>query len=198
MIDDLLIVGLDEAGVGPGFGSLWASAVYLPSPIDGLKDSKVLSVKKRLHFRELILKYAWVGVGEVNSVEIDSLGMAECRRLVFERALQDFEDKYRTRPSSLRIDGTIFREWKGIPFELHVKGDSKFPDISAAGIIAKTTRDLQIQGWCDSDPELNRKYDILSNKGYLTPKHILGIQQYGMVDLHRKTFHCKKIDYSFS
>ena len=43
------MLGLDEAGVGPGFGNLVACAAYLPEnhDITGLADSKKLSSKKR-------------------------------------------------------------------------------------------------------------------------------------------------------
>lgn len=190
---DTCLVGLDEAGVGPGFGSLWAAAVHIRRRMDGLKDSKSLSAKKRSDLRRLIFEHAWVGLGEVTTGEIDTLGMSECRKLVFERALQNFEETHDRLPTKIIVDGTMFRAWKSIPFELHIKGDTKFSEISAAGIVAKTSRDSQIEVWCQKDPELIRKYDILSNKGYFTPKHILGIREYGMGDLHRKTFVCKQI-----
>ena len=46
-----MIVGLDEAGCGPAFGSLWAAAVHLPRPLAGLADSKKLTERKRLALR---------------------------------------------------------------------------------------------------------------------------------------------------
>ena len=43
-----MIVGLDEAGVGPAFGSLWAAAVVIPNneEFQGMKDSKRMNEKK--------------------------------------------------------------------------------------------------------------------------------------------------------
>ena len=44
-----MIAGCDEAGAGPGFGDLIASAVILTTPIEGLTDAKQLSETNVMH-----------------------------------------------------------------------------------------------------------------------------------------------------
>ena len=73
-------VGLDEAGAGPGLGSLWAAAVSLTADVDGLADSKKLTERKRDHLRSVLLESSHYGLGEVTCTEIDEMGMAEARR----------------------------------------------------------------------------------------------------------------------
>ena len=188
----MVVVGLDEAGAGPGFGSLWAGAVYLKSEITGVDDSKRLSERKRNLLRPKIEEGSHYGLGEVTSTEIDELGMAEARRLVFERALDNYVERNGPEPTFLEIDGTIFRPWKRngvvVPYRLTPGGDALYPCVSAASILAKTTRDAQIIQLCKEHPELNERYDLCANKGYLSKRHMDGIQTYGMTDGHRRSF----------
>ena len=158
------VVGLDEAGAGPAFGSLWAAAVHLPVPIDGLADSKKISHRRRVALREQIVASAHWGVGEVTCTEIDTFGMAEARRLVFERALDDYASRHAT-PARLVVDGTIFRPWRGVPYECVPRADATVPCVSAASILAKTTRDAQVEEWCDADSTLDARYALRANKG---------------------------------
>jgi ribonuclease HII len=67
-------------------------------------------------------------------------------------------------------------------------GDNKYTSIAAASILAKTERDKYIEELCKENPELVERYDINSNKGYGSKKHMDGIKQYGITKWHRKTF----------
>ena len=71
-----MIAGCDEAGAGPGFGDLVASAVILTTPIEGLTDSKKLSEKKRDAYFKQITESCIFGIGNVSNVEIDQHGLA--------------------------------------------------------------------------------------------------------------------------
>lgn len=189
-----LVVGLDEAGVGPGFGSLWAAAVHLPTQLDGVADSKRLSAKTRQRLRETLLTSALYGLGEVTAHEIDTLGLGEARRLVFDRALDDFATRHPP-PDRIVVDGTLFRPWRAVPYECVPRADATNPHVSAASILAKTSRDAQVMAWCDEDASLDTKYHIRSNKGYLSAGHISGIVEHGFTDRHRRTYRIKGVHY---
>lgn len=183
--------GLDEAGVGSLMGDMVAAAVVLYPDFDtfGIKDSKKMTEKSRAKMYELIMKNAYVGVGIINNSEIDSLGMAKCRRLVFHRAL----DNLPILPDSLIVDGTLFENYKNIPFQCIPQADNKYFCVSAASIIAKHTRDTMIIKLCDDNPELSEKYNWKKNKGYCTKEHQQRIKEYGPCKhIHRMSFEpCK-------
>ena len=76
-----MIVGVDEAGCGPAFGDLVASAVILPDDcsIEGLADSKKLTEKKRNALFKKITSpenNCAFGIGVVSNIEIDTNGLA--------------------------------------------------------------------------------------------------------------------------
>jgi ribonuclease HII len=189
-----MLVGLDEAGAGPAYGSLWAAAVHLPVAVDGLADSKALTPARRAAARERVLAVAAYGLGEVTAAEIDAAGMAEARRLVFERALDDFVARGHATPTELVVDGTIFRPWRGVPHACVPKADATVPCVAAASVLAKTTRDAQVEAWCDADPTLDARYALRENKGYLTRAHVAGLKAHGLADRHRRSFRIRALD----
>ena len=191
-----MLVGLDEAGAGPAYGSLWAAAVHLPTPVDGLADSKALTPARRAAVCERLLAVAAYGLGEVTAAEIDEVGMAEARRLVFERALDDLVARGHPTPTELIVDGTLFRPWRGVPHTCVPKADATVPCVSAASVLAKTTRDAQVEAWCDADPTLDARYALRKNKGYLSPAHIAGLQAHGPADRHRRSFRIRALETS--
>lgn len=184
-----MIVGCDEAGVGSLISDLIACAVNLPEDYDvsEIKDSKKLCENKRKKIADTLKSTVKFGIGVVSEKEIDLFGMARCRRLVFERALDNFENKYE-KPCIALIDGTLFDGWKDIKFECHIKGDQKYPCISAASIIAKVKRDEKIIKI--SEDEQYSEYDWSSNKGYPTKKHKEAIRKYGLTKYHRQSYKC--------
>ena len=197
MTSSSCLVGLDEAGCGPGFGSLWAAAVHLrpgaPLP-QGLRDSKRMTEAQRWRVREALLDAesgCQYGLGEVTSAEVDALGLGECRRLVFERALDDFVARNARTPTELIVDGTLFRAWRGVPHRCVPRADATVPCVMAASVVAKTTRDAQVVALCDADPTLDARYQIRSNKGYLSAAHLSGLRTYGHSEHHRRSYRIK-------
>ena len=65
-----------------------------------------------------------------------------------------------------------------------VKGDAKSISIAAGSIIAKVTRDHIMYEYDRRYPE----YGFASHKGYGTAAHIAAIKEYGMLDIHRRSF----------
>ena len=74
-------------------------------------------------------------------------------------------------------------KWKWLS-EAVVKGDDKVEWISAASIIAKTTRD----GYMCKIAELYPQYGFEHHVGYGTAEHIKALKAYGPTPIHRKTF----------
>ena len=68
--------------------------------------------------------------------------------------------------------------------EAIVKGDSLDHNIAAASIIAKVARDRVMAAWHKYFPW----YDLASNAGYGTAKHMAALAQYGACPLHRRSF----------
>ena len=178
-----LEVGLDEAGRGCLAGPVVAAAVILPKKIffPELKDSKKTSYQERIILREKIEKVALdVKVSAIDSFEIDRINILNASI----KAMHNSLSKLSIKPSHIIVDGNRFLKYKQIPHYCIIKGDSKFLNIAAASIIAKTYRDELMD-------ELSKKYIHYSwdkNKGYPTKKHKEMIKKWGLTPQHRKTF----------
>lgn len=183
------MLGLDEAGCGPAAGNLVAAAVHLAddAAVSGLRDSKKMSERARERCCDQLVASCRFGVGQVTSEEINAIGLGEARRVVFERALDDFASKYPDFAiASLVVDGTIFRPWRSVPYRCEEKADDAYPCVSAASVIAKVTRDRDVARLCDEHPELDERYDLRRNKGYLTLAHRRGLKTHGFSAHHRR------------
>jgi ribonuclease HII len=65
-----------------------------------------------------------------------------------------------------------------------IHGDALSASIAAASIVAKVYRDELVSRWAPVFPA----YDLASNKGYRSPKHIESLRKYGPSPLHRQSF----------
>jgi ribonuclease HII len=65
-----------------------------------------------------------------------------------------------------------------------VKGDSKVPAIAAASILAKVSRDREMQEM----ERLYPGYGIGGHKGYPTPVHLEALKRLGATPIHRRSF----------
>ena len=82
------------------------------------------------------------------------------------------------------IDGNKVPKIKNYNLKYVIKGDEKIPEISAASIIAKVSRDRLIT-------KMSKKYIRYSwnkNAGYGTKDHLSAIKKFGITKHHRKTF----------
>lgn len=180
---DRLEAGCDEAGRGCLAGSVFAAAVILPKDFthEVLTDSKQLSEKKRYALRPVIEQaaVAWA-VGVVTPEEIDQINILNASFLAMHRAIGQLA----VRPDHLLIDGNRFTAYEDIPHTTIVKGDSKYLNIAAASVLAKTYRDDYMHELALLHPE----YDWSRNKGYPTKAHREAIRRVGITPYHRKTF----------
>jgi ribonuclease HII len=180
------VCGVDEAGRGPLVGAVVAGAVVLdPSnPITGLKDSKKLTPARREFLYEQIMQKAkaW-GVGEASPAEIDDINILQATMLAMCRAVEDLASRLGAWPDKALIDGNRCPELP-IPSEAIIKGDAKEPAISAASIIAKVTRDRQMQLL----DKLHPQYGFARHMGYPTEAHFAALKEFGACDEHRRSF----------
>ncbi len=180
------ICGVDEAGRGPLVGAVVAGAVVLdPSnPIAGLKDSKKLTPARREFLYEQIMERAkaW-GIGEASPAEIDDINILQATMLAMRRAIEDLAIRLGAWPDKALIDGNRCPELS-IPSEAIIKGDAKEPAISAASIIAKVTRDRQMQALDKIHPQ----YGFAQHMGYPTEAHFAALKEFGACDEHRRSF----------
>jgi ribonuclease HII len=180
------ICGVDEAGRGPLVGAVVAGAVVLDpdNPIEGLKDSKKLSASRREYLYEEIMQKAkaW-GIGEASPAEIDAINILQATMLAMQRAVEDLANRLGQWPSQALVDGNRCPKLP-IPAQAIVKGDAKEPAISAASILAKVTRDRQMQSLHEQYPE----YGFAQHMGYPTEAHFAALKQYGACDEHRRSF----------
>jgi ribonuclease HII len=175
--------GTDEAGRGCLAGPVVAAAVIFPKGYtnDLLNDSKKLTKKQRLLFREQIQKDALTyAIAEVNHKEIDEINILQASLLAMHRAL----DKLKIRPEFVIVDGNKFNPYQKTPHECIIKGDGKYLSIAAASILAKTHRDEKMERLAKDYPH----YSWHTNAGYPTKAHREGIRKHGVTPYHRLTF----------
>lgn len=182
-----LIAGVDEVGRGPLVGDVVTAAVVLdPSrPISGLNDSKKLSEKRReALFDEICEKALCYHVGRATPVEIDALNILHATMLAMQRAVAGLN----IAPQLVLVDGNRSPAFShnGLPIASHsiIKGDGLIASISAASIIAKVTRDREMELLDAAYPQ----YGFAKHKGYPTKAHFEAIAQHGVFDQYRKSF----------
>jgi len=180
------ICGVDEAGRGPLVGSVVAGAVVLDpaNPIEGLKDSKKLSAARREYlYEQIIVKAKAWGVGEASPTEIDDINILQATMLAMRRAIEDLASRLGAWPDKALIDGNCCPELP-IAAEAIIKGDTKEPAISAASILAKVTRDRQMQLLHARHPQ----YGFAQHMGYPTEAHFAALKEFGACEEHRRSF----------
>ncbi|MGL4722488.1 MAG: ribonuclease HII [Desulfovibrionaceae bacterium] len=184
------IAGIDEAGRGCIAGPVVAAAVILPREyvLPMLTDSKKLTPQQRDTLAIAIKEqaYSW-GVAFSSSFLVDSINVLQATFHAMSQALMQLS----TVPVTLHIDGNAIIPRKILSLysplinqEAYIKGDLTHPHISAASILAKTTRDTYMCTLSTYYPE----YNFSQHKGYPTCKHYEAIKKYGIIPEHRKTF----------
>jgi ribonuclease HII len=177
-----LLAGVDEVGRGPLAGPVVAAAVILDpeQPIAGLADSKKLTPKRREMLAQQIKSeaLAW-SLGRAEVEEIDNINILQASLLAMQRAVEGLAIE----PERALVDGNRCPELC-CPVEAVVGGDATIPAISAASIIAKVARDLEMV-------EMDVKYPgygLAQHKGYPTKMHLEALQRLGVTAIHRRSF----------
>ena len=186
----MLICGVDEAGRGPLAGSVYAAAVILDvnNPIIGLADSKKLSEKKRDFLSgEIKTKALAWGIASCTCQEIDEINILQASLLAMKRAIEAMQAQF----GAILGLQTIFVQVDGnkcpkisLSCEAIVKGDSKVQAISAASILAKVARDVELYELDKIYPQ----YGFAKHKGYPTATHLLALKAHGICSQHRLSY----------
>jgi ribonuclease HII len=176
------LCGIDEAGRGPLAGSLVMAGVVLTGEVEGLMDSKKLTEKKREALYPLVIENSEYHIVSFSAEEVDELGISECLR----QGLQSIQKHLQG--CDYLFDGNSTFGVENIT--TMVKADAKVPEVSAASILAKVTRDREIVKEAEKYPE----YGFEKHKGYGTKAHLEALIKYDRCPLHRKSFRVKGLD----
>jgi ribonuclease HII len=183
------IVGADEVGWGSWAGPIEVCAVLAPVTwhLEGLRDSKKLSPKRREKLNEVLradpdIKFY---ISTIENTIIDSYGATRALNLAFQMsirsALSDIHD--------IPVEGIMVltdgnRRIPRIEHYSLIKGDDKVPAISAASVLAKVDRDETMAQYSVRYPG----YGWENNSGYCSPEHLDGLSKLGTSPLHRMSY----------
>jgi ribonuclease HII len=178
------VAGVDEAGRGPLAGPVVAAAVILDPrrPIDGLRDSKLLTARQRRRLARLIRDraLAWA-VCRVGPGRIDTDNILQATWHAMRRALS----RLTVPPATVLVDGRLRVPQLDCPQRAIVKGDRRCASIAAASILAKVARDVIMIRADRRYPG----YGFRLHKGYATAAHLEAIGRLGPSPIHRRSFH---------
>lgn len=174
------VAGMDEAGRGPLAGNVVAACVIMPSDIrvDWVDDSKKLSAVRRDKVYDEIMRTAlYVGVGSADPAEIDEINILQATMNAMRRAAGNAG-------ANIYLIDAVKNLGLDAPEVPIIHGDAVSYSIAAASIVAKVTRDRELE---ELD-KLYPQYGFAKHKGYGTPQHIAALCEFGPCPAHRRTF----------
>lgn len=174
-------MGIDEVGRGCWAGPLVAGAVVLGEPIEGLKDSKLLTKNARNRLASEIKTQALaIGLGWVDASTIDRVGITTAVKLAMEQALAAITIAY----DEVVIDGHLNFLAELPKTRALIKADALMPSVSAASIVAKVARDTYMEKLAAQLPQ----YGFDRHVGYGTALHLERLQKHGVTEFHRQSY----------
>lgn len=192
-----VVAGVDEVGRGCLAGPVYGAAVIIENVPEARKyfsrhkfaDSKQYSPKKRIEvFSELIsLPFLQFRLEAAQPDVIDRINIAVAIRESFVKSANDFPVK----PEIVFVDGNMSPRKEDKRFRCVIGGDKQILSCALASIFAKVLRDRHMEEL--SMVEKYKVYHWEKNKGYGTYDHIQAIKEFGLSDLHRRTF-CHLLD----
>lgn len=111
---------------------------------------------------------------------IDDINILQATKLGLTTSIKELK----TKPDIILVDALEHIDTLGIPYKPIIKGDSISYSIAAASIVAKVTRDRIMLKYDMLYPE----YGFAKHKGYGTAAHIAKIKEYGLCEIHRRSF----------
>lgn len=188
------MIGCDEVGrgaiAGPVGVGMCVVGELMPEIPLGLRDSKMLSEKKREQLEPLSVAWAvHSAVGLASAQEVDQLGITACLGLAGKRALLALHEAgVSIRHSIILLDG--HSDWLSpalaspLPVQTRIKADRDCASVSAASVIAKVHRDRLM---IEADARIPG-YGWAGNKGYGSAAHYAAITELGATELHRHSW----------
>lgn len=194
MKDDY-ILGVDEVGRGPVAGPVCVCCFgykkedenFLKKELEGMRDSKKLTEKKKNELFELIKSLkkdgkVFASVSSMPALKIDQIGISKCLQQCVDKSVSGVIEKISGKPTVF-LDGGL-KTTLDVQQETIIKGDDSHFCISAASVVAKVLRDREMIKMGEKYPE----YGFENHKGYGTKKHLDTIKEKGVVEIHRKSF----------
>ncbi len=181
-----ICVGIDEVGRGAWAGPMYFGYfVYLfgDNIIDGVNDSKKLSISKRQKIFDQLKSTERGGYLSVTVKCINKYGLKKAMNEGLVSLVGKIRDIYSKYNILFLIDGRFSGNWtEDIRFV--DKGDAKYYSIAAASIFAKVSRDNLMKQLSEKYP----KYGFENHVGYGTKKHREAIAKFGVLPMHRITY----------
>lgn len=181
-------IGIDEVGRGPLAGDVVACAVCVDfsNLIEGIKDSKKLSEKKREKLATIIKEEAVdFSLAGASPEVIDKINILQATKVSMKNALEDLLGKLEKKgitPDMTFIDSVEIDT--DTPHMSLDNGDDLCYSIGCASILAKVYRDNMCKKWDEEYPG----YGLARHKGYGTKAHREAIVKLGPSPIHRKSF----------
>ena len=176
-----MLCGIDEAGRGCLAGPLVVAGAILKEPLVGLNDSKLLSPTKREKLFEALQNVSDYKIIFCGNEMVDTKGLSACLKYAIETIKNHFEGH------DILMDGNCSFGVQGIA--TLVKADASVPEVSAASILAKVSRDRYMYDISSHYPQ----YEFEKHKGYGSALHVKKIKEFGYCDIHRKSFKIKSL-----
>jgi ribonuclease HII len=177
------VAGVDEVGRGCWAGMVTVGAVHferVSAVPSGIRDSKLLTPKRRSELFSEILLVANVGIGSADENEIDSVGIVGALGLAAERALNNLS----TPVDAVILDGNSNYLTRKIHTVARPKADDTSMSVAAASIMAKVTRDRLMELLDAAYPG----YGFASHKGYGSTHHQKMLDLRGLSEVHRRSY----------
>ncbi|MBO6576581.1 MAG: ribonuclease HII [Rhodothermales bacterium] len=177
-----VVAGVDEVGRGCLAGPVVAAAAILPAGfvLEGLTDSKKMSLEARTAADAALRQQAAVSVGICTVKEIDRWNILRASLQAMQRALQGLG----TQPDFLLVDGNQTLPGMSCPQQTVIKGDARCVSIAAASVVAKVARDRMMAELAAEYPE----YGWERNVGYGSGEHLDALRRLGPTPHHRRSF----------
>lgn len=175
------VIGIDEVGRGGLAGPLVVASFVLRKGdvLLQVNDSKVLSAKIREELNIELIKFDH-GISEISAEDIDTLGLSKALLKGYIESIRKLNIKGKC---IVLLDGNVKYDL-GIESISIVDGDAKCYSIASASIIAKVYRDNLMR-------DLSLKYPLYhfeKNVGYGTKDHLKALKDFGICEIHRKSF----------
>ena len=187
-----LIIGMDEVGRGALAGPVAVGVCAISAPDDfpsGLRDSKLLSAKRREALDPLVRAWGACAVGDASAEEIDQLGITRCLGLAGHRALVALHELgVPVADAVVLLDGK--HDWltpvlkSPLSVVMRIKADQDCGVVAGASVVAKVWRDDLMVALAEQHPQFG--WD--GNKGYGAAVHMAAIATHGATDWHRRTW----------
>lgn len=188
-----LVIGIDEVGrgavAGPvavGVHAVMRGTTGFP---EGLRDSKLLSEKRREAMAPLVREWGPGSVGYASAEEIDEHGIGAMLGEAARRALLElYAAGVPVDRALILLDGS--HDWLSpalrspLRVRTRIGADRSCASVAAASVRAKVERDALMREAHEAHPE----YGWTSNKGYGSRAHYEGITALGLTELHRRTW----------